>query len=197
MARRTFFSFHYDRDIWRASIVRNSWLTKDDREDAGFWDASLWEEAKKKGDDAIKNMIDEALKGTSVTAVLIGKETSGRDWVRYEVQASHDKGNGLLGIFIHNIKDNDGNTDSAGDTDFGPIGEDDDGNPVYFSDLYLTYDWVDDDGYNNLGEWVEHAAQAAGKAAIAKAAAEEQRVAALRKVATGNSAPLRPWLSSG
>ena len=24
MARRTFFSFHYERDVWRASIVRNS-----------------------------------------------------------------------------------------------------------------------------------------------------------------------------
>ena len=48
MARRVFFSFHYERDIWRVNVVRNSWLTKG-REAAGFWDASLWEEAKKKG----------------------------------------------------------------------------------------------------------------------------------------------------
>ena len=41
MARRVFFSFHYERDIWRANVVRNSWLTKD-REAAGFFDASLW-----------------------------------------------------------------------------------------------------------------------------------------------------------
>ena len=47
MARRVFFSFHYERDIWRANVVRNSWVTQD-REAAGFWDASLWEEAKKK-----------------------------------------------------------------------------------------------------------------------------------------------------
>jgi len=38
MARRVFFSFHYGRDIWRANVVRNSWLLKGDREDAGFWD---------------------------------------------------------------------------------------------------------------------------------------------------------------
>jgi len=34
MARKVFFSFHYERDIWRASIVRNSWVTKPDREAA-------------------------------------------------------------------------------------------------------------------------------------------------------------------
>ncbi len=47
MARRVFFSFHYERDIWHANVVRNSWITQD-REAAVFWDASLWEEAKKK-----------------------------------------------------------------------------------------------------------------------------------------------------
>ncbi len=39
MARRVFFSFHYERDVWRAGQVRNSWVTKD-REEAGFWDAA-------------------------------------------------------------------------------------------------------------------------------------------------------------
>ena len=44
MARRVFFSFHYDRDVWRASVVRNSWKLKPDREAAGFFDAGIWEE---------------------------------------------------------------------------------------------------------------------------------------------------------
>ena len=77
MARRVFFSFHYGRDIWRVNQVRQSWVTKD-RETAGFWDASLWEEARKKGDAAIKKMIDDALRNTSVTVVLIGAETAHR-----------------------------------------------------------------------------------------------------------------------
>jgi hypothetical protein len=58
MARRVFFSFHYERDIWRASIVRNSWLTKKDREAAGFWDAAAWEEVKKKTKQDIQKWID-------------------------------------------------------------------------------------------------------------------------------------------
>ena len=163
MARRAFFSFHYNRDIWRANVVRNSWVTQDDREDAGFWDASLWEEAKKKGDTAIKRMIDDGLIGTSVTAVLIGKETSGRKWVRYEVRESHKRGNGMLGVYIHGIRDQYGNTDGKGSDTFGELDVDDDGNSVHFWQLYPTYDWVEDDGYSNFGDWVEQAAREAGR----------------------------------
>ena len=61
MARRVFFSFHFERDVWRAGQVRNSWVTKADRESAGFWDAADWEEVKKKGDEAIKKWIDKQL----------------------------------------------------------------------------------------------------------------------------------------
>jgi len=40
MARRAFFSFHFDRDYWRANQVRNSWLTQDDRGSTGYIDAA-------------------------------------------------------------------------------------------------------------------------------------------------------------
>ena len=62
MIRRVFFSFHYERDIWRVSQIRNSWVTKPDREAAGFWDAAKWEEVKRGGDAAIKKWINEQLK---------------------------------------------------------------------------------------------------------------------------------------
>lgn len=148
MARRVFFSFHYERDIWRANQVRNSWVTQD-REAAGFFDASLWEEAKKKGDAAIKKMIDDALIGTTVTAVLIGSETSTRDYVKYEIARSAERPNGLLGVRIHRLEDKDGKTDSWG------------ANPLPSG--YPVYDWVDHDGYKNFSTWVEKAAKAAGK----------------------------------
>jgi hypothetical protein len=145
MARRVFFSFHYERDIWRASQVRNSWVTKPDRESAGFWDSASWEEVKKKGDAAIKRWIRDQMKGTSVTVVLIGAETSSRKYVKYEIEHSWEKGNGLIGVYIHRIKDKDGNTDTKGDDPF-----------TGYKNI-RTYDWVSDDGYNNLGSWVEAA----------------------------------------
>ncbi|MFX0206829.1 MAG: TIR domain-containing protein [Candidatus Hodarchaeota archaeon] len=153
MVRRVFFSFHYERDVWRASQVRNSWVTKPDRESAGFWDAAKWEEVKRQGRTAIKNWINRQLDGTSVTVVLIGPETSKREWVRYEIQQSIEKGNGIIGIRIHNLKDQSGKTDQEGDLDFGLV----DGEHT-FSELYPVYDWVEDDGYENLGDWVEAAA---------------------------------------
>lgn len=113
MARRVFFSFHYERDVWRASQVRNSWVTKD-RESAGFWDAASWEAVKKKGTDAIEKWIDNQLNGTSVTVVLIGAETSERTYVGYEIKQSYNKGNGMLGIYIHSMKDQDGKYDFIG-----------------------------------------------------------------------------------
>jgi hypothetical protein len=66
MARRVFFSFHYQNDVWRANQVRNSHIV-DGTAAAGFQDGSLWEEAKKKGDAAIKKLIDDGLSGTTVT----------------------------------------------------------------------------------------------------------------------------------
>ena len=77
MARQTFFSFRYKKDNWRAGIVRNTWVTQD-RKASGFFDSAAWEEVKKKNDSAIEEWIDEQLKGTSVTVVLIGSDTAGK-----------------------------------------------------------------------------------------------------------------------
>ena len=164
MARRVYFAFHY-RDVasFRANVVRNSWVTKPDREEAGFFDASLWEKTKKKGDDAIKRLINKALEGTSVTVLLIGKETSGRKWVKYEIKKSHERGNGLLGVYIHNIKDKYGYSDTKGGNPFDYFYIEQDGKKVYLSEIYPTYDWVNEDGYRNFAGWVEKAAQKAGR----------------------------------
>jgi hypothetical protein len=104
MARRVFFSFHYDRDVWRANQVRNCNVIAG-VDEAGFFDHSEYIEAKARGNAAIKNMILRHLEGTSVTVVLIGSETAYRPWVRYEIEQSIARKNGLLGIYIHHLKD--------------------------------------------------------------------------------------------
>jgi len=161
MARRVFFSFHYERDIWRASIVRNSWVTKEDREVAGFWDAAEWEKVKREGKEAVKRWINKNLEGTSVTVVLIGAETSTREWVKYEIKKSYERGNGMLGIYIHNIKNENGETDRKGENPFDNFFIEKNGEKIFFSQIYKTYDWVYDDGYKNIGEWIEEAASQA------------------------------------
>jgi hypothetical protein len=163
MARKTFFSFHYKNDVVRANHVRNSNVTKDSIDAAGFVDSADFEKVEKEGDAAIKRWIDKQLSGTSVTVVLIGSQTSNREYVKYELQKSYEKGNGMLGIYIHKCKNFAGNTDVKGSNTFGEIGKDANGNTVYFSTTYPCYDWIDDDGYNNLGKWIEAAAKKAGR----------------------------------
>lgn len=163
MVRRVFFSFYYEKDVVRVSQVRNSSITKPDLESAGFIDAADWEKIKEEGDDAIKEWIAENLKNTSVTAVLIGNETSTRDWVLYEIQESYNKNNGMLGIYIHNCPDFNKETCTKGENPFDYVYITENGEEKCLSEIYPTYDWVDDDGYNNLGDWVEDAANDAGR----------------------------------
>jgi len=101
MTRRVFFSFHYD-DVasFRANVVRNSGAITGSNQ-AGFFDASIWEAAKRTSELSIKRLINQGLENTSVTCVLIGSQTYDRHWVRYEILKSLERGNGLLGVHIN------------------------------------------------------------------------------------------------
>lgn len=91
--RKVFFSFKYE-DVSRAMIVRNSWVTQG-REAAGFIDAADFEKVKRQGgDQAIKNWIGKQLTGTSVTAVLVGKNTCNSRWVKHEIKKALNEGTG-------------------------------------------------------------------------------------------------------
>ena len=160
--RRVFFSFDWD-DVWQANQIRNSWVAKGNYELAGFVDAADIEKVKKATDAAIKKWIDEQLNGTSVTCVLIGTQTADSKWVNYEIVKSIEKGNGLIGIYIHGVKNSDGNTSNKGVDPFSipPINFVPKNNPVYPCCLY--YDWAKKNGYRYLGNWIEVAAQQAGK----------------------------------
>lgn len=108
MAKRVFFSFHYKDVIdFRANVVRKHWVLKGDREEAGYFDASIWEEAKKQNEIGLKRLINGALENTTVTCVLVGSETYARTWVRYEIIQSICRGNRTFGVHINQIKGKD------------------------------------------------------------------------------------------
>jgi hypothetical protein len=162
MARKVFFSFHYTRDVRRIVQVRNSWVVRANGEAQPFYDVAEFEEAKKRA-GGIEKWIEEQLKGTSVTVVLFGAETYDREWVRHEIKRSFELGKGILAIDIHKVKDPQLGADIQGKNplDFWEIEQN--GQKVSLSKLYKTYDWVDDDGYNNISAWIEAAAKAAGR----------------------------------
>lgn len=148
MARRVFFSFHYQRDIWRVNQIR-SLPNIIDTAAAGFIDASLWEEAKSKGDATVQKMIDDALVGTTVTVVMIGEKSANRKFINYEITQSIARGNGIVGVQIHHLKNHSGETDSVGAT------------PAKLtSGSYPIYKYVDS---AKLATWIEATAIAAGR----------------------------------
>jgi hypothetical protein len=161
MSRKVFFSFHYERDAWRAGQVRNCNVVPSERqiEEVGFIDAVDWESIKKQGKEAIKRWIDKQLIGTTVTAVLIGAETATREWVQHEILTSWNRGNGIVGIWIHNVKDTKG-TDVQGSNPFDDFKLPD---GTLLSAVCKTYDWVLNEGRQNIGTWADEAAKIRAK----------------------------------
>lgn len=101
MARKVFYSFHYDADSWRASQIKNIGVVE------GNAPASPndWEAVKRGGDAAIKRWINSQLDGRTCTIVLVGSKTFERPWIQYEIKKSWEDGKGVLGIRIHNLLD--------------------------------------------------------------------------------------------
>jgi hypothetical protein len=158
MARKVFFSFHYDRDVRRIQQVRQWWVVRERGAATPFYDEAEFEDAKRRA-GGIEKWIEGQLDGCSVTAVLFGRETYGREWVKFEIKRSYERKMGILAVDIHNIKDPLAGTDLPGRNPLEHWKFD--GRP--FTSIYRTYDWVRDDGYNNIGSWIELAARNAGR----------------------------------
>lgn len=123
MAKKVFFSFHYqDVSDFRANVVRNHGNFKLDKQEAGYYDSSMWEKAKKESSLALKKLINKGLSNTSNTCVLVGSETFKRPWVRYEIFKSFIKGNHLLAVHINGIKCKNKETKNLGKNPFDYVG---------------------------------------------------------------------------
>lgn len=156
MARRVFYSFHYKPDNWRASQVRNIGVIEGNVPVSD----NDWEEIKKGGDKAIQEWIDAQLKGRSCTIVLIGEKTAGRKWIKFEIKKSWDSKKGVVGIYIHNLKDSNGNQSNKGKNPFDNISVDGEKlssivkayDPPYKTSKNV-YDYISE----KLEDWVEEA----------------------------------------
>lgn len=158
MARKVFFSFHYKPDSWRASQVRNMGVIEGN---APVSDND-WESVTKGGDSAIQKWINDQLDGKSCSVVLIGANTAGRKWIDYEIVKTWNDKKGVLGIYVHNLKDNDQKQSGKGSNPFDGItvGQD----KKKLSSVAKAYDppyTTSTEVYNhinqNLAAWVETA----------------------------------------
>ena len=158
MARNVFFSFHYKPDNWRVAQVRNIGAIEGNKPASD----NKWEEVVGGGEKAIKDWINDNLKNKSCTIVLVGEKTSGRKWINYEIKKSWEDGKGVLGIYIHNLKNKDGEQSRKGKNPFSEftIGED----KTNFDKIVNCYDppyKKSTNVYNyikeNIEDWIEEA----------------------------------------
>lgn len=153
MKRQVFYSFHYANDVMRVQQIRNIGMVE------GNTPASPneWEQVKRSGDGAIKKWIDDNMKYRSCVIVLIGSETASRPWVQYEIKKAWSDGKGLMGVYIHNIRDPRTGTCSKGANPFVQFTL----NGKNFADIVPCYDPKSWDAYNdiryNLDSWIENA----------------------------------------
>lgn len=156
MRRKAFFSFHFNGDHWRASQIRNIGVVSGNEPVSD----NAWERIRRRGDAAIRAWIEKQLKGRSCTVVLIGRETASRKWVDYEIKRSWNLGKGVLGIYIHKLKNQQGKSDRKGANPFRGIrvGKQSLTNLISVYDPHQrisrgVYSYI----ANNLPNWIEKA----------------------------------------
>ncbi|MDZ7831790.1 MAG: TIR domain-containing protein [Desulfobacterales bacterium] len=152
--RKIFYSFHFANDVFRVQQIRNIGSLEENKPVS----ENKWEEIKQKGNPAIEKWIDENMAGRSCVVVLIGEQTSKRKWVKHEIKKAWKDGRGLLGVYIHNLKDPKTGKCNKGDNPF---------NQFTFKDKNGKVKTIPcknpspNDAYNdikkNLADWIEEA----------------------------------------
>jgi len=158
MARRVFYSFHYKPDNWRAAQVRNMGVIEGNVPVSD----NDWETITRGGDEKIKKWIAEQMAGKSCVIVLIGANTAGRKWINHEIVKGWNDGKGVVGVYIHNLKDKEGYQSSKGSNPFASIRYGNTGTMLSsivkaYDPPYSTSTSVYDYIKNNLADWVEEA----------------------------------------
>lgn len=156
MARRVFNTFHYKPDVHRVSQIRQMGAI----EGQPILSANEWEQVERNGEAAIKKWINEQMAGKSCNVVLIGSATAGRKWVKYEIKKAWDDGKGVVGVYIHGLKNLGGEQATKGANPFNDFTVGDKNmssivkayDPPYTSSKYV-YDHIK----SNLADWVEEA----------------------------------------
>ena len=170
--RQVFYSFHFKNDSWRAGQVRNIGVVEGNTPVS----SNDWEEVKRKGNVAVKRWINSHMEYRSCIIVLIGSETSSREWCRYEIEHAWKEGKGIVGIYVHHLKDFNGEQSTKGnnpfklfyiDRTYNYIAERNypvDGNEINLSEICKTYNppyKISTNVYDyikeHINEWVEEA----------------------------------------
>ena len=152
--RQIFYSFHFANDVFRVQQIRNMGALEENKPVSH----NEWETVKKGGNKEIEKWIDDNMDYRSCVVVLVGEETANRPWVKYEIKEAWQDKKGLLGIYIHNLKDPKEGKCNKGTNPFDQFTFDD---GTKLSNKIKCYNPSSTDTYNdikdNIASWVENA----------------------------------------
>lgn len=155
--RQVFYSFHYKPDAWRTAQVRNIGAIEGNRPAPD----NDWETIAKSGDAAIEKWIKDQMKYRSCTIVLVGQDTAKRKWIDYEIKESWKAGMGVVGLYIHGLKNADGYSANKGANPFEHLSLE----KVRFSNIVKCYD-PSGDNSNSKYDWISKNISAAAEEAV-------------------------------
>jgi len=158
LARKVFYSFDYAADFARVAAVR-ALVGVEGNASAAEKD---WAALTKAGETTIQRWIDGQLANRECTIVLIGANTAGRRWIKYEIEKSWAEKKGLLGIYIHNLPDASGAKAQKGKNPFDGLQVKSTG--AYLAKIVKAYEPLPTESRAivnfigmNLAKWVEEA----------------------------------------
>jgi len=114
LAKTVFYSFHYSNDVHRVQLIKHMGAL----EGQPILNSQDWEAVRQRGDQAIQNWIDNQMKWKKAVIVLIGRQTAGRKWVKYEIEKAWSNNKPLLGVYIHGLASLDDGPDRKGESPF-------------------------------------------------------------------------------
>ena len=161
--RQVFFSFEYKKDNWRAGQVRNMGRV----DESSTFSDNDWEEVKVKSEDKIREWIDSQMNKRSCVVVLVGATTAGRKWIDYEIKKAYELKKGIVGVYIHGLRDRDGKQAVKGKNPFDEIrfGKNNERLSKFvtcYDSPYTLSQYVYDDIKEKLEELIENAIIAKG-----------------------------------
>jgi hypothetical protein len=109
------------------------------------------------------------MKGTSCLVLLIGAHTAGRPWVEYEIKKAWEDRKGVVGIYIHNLKDLNEKQSPKGRNPFDTFSTGDGTSKKSFSTIVKAYDPPSSDS-QKVYKWIsDHIEDAVAEAITIRA----------------------------
>lgn len=141
----SFFSFHFSHDFDRINKVLDIWSGYENMSATPFISTPQLMEMMEKGLAGIFDWVNEELAKADVVIVLIGSQTAKRYFIQYEIQQAILQKKPIYGINIHQIPNKLGEVEQEGNCPLPP--------------LCACYDWVADNGAQNILDWTKTAIQ--------------------------------------